>query len=157
MIANRNVFQSMGISGLISLKPHRNYKATIYALVVFALYVAVYSIMIKYSFKSSSIPTYNDIDIFQILVISLWLLIVVSIVWSYKIAKQTGREPAIWVMIGIFTGLIGLLIIELNKLKDTEIENWNPEWITNENICPACGTRIDKKSNNCLNCGLRIK
>lgn len=239
----------METSKLISLKPPRNLKATIYSILVLILYVYTYSLMFKHSLESGSIPKYNDFDIFQILITTLWFLIIISIVWSYKIAKQTGRETSTWIIIGLFTGPIGLLIIslkdykiknheilstikktrleykqelektiksenrqeynreveqkynqllitrtaeiitkekvetlkelidngvidkntdlkekeriikfvELNKIEDSEIENWNPDWIENDNLCPACGNLLDMKSNNCLNCGLKIK
>jgi len=237
----------MEINKLISLKPHRNYKATVYSIAVLALYIFAYALMVKRTFKNNSIPTFDDFDIFEILVITLWFLIIISIVWSYRIAKQTGREPATWIVIGFFAGPIGLLIlslkdykikndellhaikmtrqeyvkelrsnrnkdsdfvtgleqkyhqlltersaeiitkekvetlkelvengvidpdtdlkekeriikfVELNKIKDSEIEKWNPEWIDDTSICPACGAKLDKESNNCLNCGLRIK
>ncbi len=49
----------------------------------------------------------------QTYMIILWILIIISIVWSYKIAKQTGREPALWIIIGFMSGPVGLLIISL--------------------------------------------
>ena len=239
----------MEINRLISLQPHRNLKAAIYSIVVLTLYVFVYLLMIERLFTSSSLPTYNDIDIFDVIIITLWFLIIISIVWTYKIAKQTGREPGLWIFIGFISGPIGLLIISLkdykikntellnaikktrleykqelkktvntkinpeylielekkyhhllsersveiitkekvvslkelidngiidkntdlkdkeriigfverNKIIDSEIENWNPEWIEDDDLCPACGSPLDKRSNTCLNCGLRIK
>jgi hypothetical protein len=205
--------------------------------------------MFERSFKNRLVLFNNDIDIFQVLIITLWFLVIISVVWSYRIAKQTGREPVIWILVGLVAGPIGLLIIslkdyniknaellntikktrfeykqelketnntevspeylmeleqkyhhlltersveiitkekvvtlkelidsgvidkntdlkekerilrfvELNKIKDSEIENWNPEWIEDDNICPACGNLLETKLNNCLNCGLRIK
>jgi hypothetical protein len=205
--------------------------------------------MIKSFYNAESIQKFNGIDIFQILAIALWVLYIISIVWSYKIAKRTGREPGLWIFLGFIIGPIALLIISLkdynidnpelertikktrkefkdeldkekknrldteikdkleekykkrlneraveiitkdkvgtlqnlvdngvidkntdikekerlikfieqNKIKDTEVENWSPEWVDDESVCPACGSQLDKSSNNCLNCGLRIK
>lgn len=239
----------METNRLISLKAHKNYNATIYSSVVLILFIITYVLMIKNFINTDGISTFNDIDIIQILANALWVLIIISIVWSYKIAKQTGREPGLWIFLGFITGPIALLIISLkdynienpeletaikitrkefkdelnkekrnnpdteikdkleekynqrlneravdiitkdkvgtlqnlvdngvidkntdikekerlikfieqNKFKDTEVENWSLEWVDDESVCPACGTPLDKSSNNCLNCGLRIK
>ena len=204
--------------------------------------------MIEQSFNKQD-QTFNESKYFEILFIILWFLTIVSIVWSYKIAKKTGHEPGTWIIIGLLIGPIGLLIISLkdykikneelleiikktrneyqtelrkkrsnsksteyelkleqrynkiliertvkiltkekieiikelvdrgiinketdlkekeriiklteqNKFKENELSEWNPDWIDNENLCPACGTPIDSKSDYCLNCGLKLK
>lgn len=234
---------------LISLKPHRNYKATLFSSVVLVLYIITYALMIKSNLRTGPIPTFNNIDPFFVLVIVLWVLIIISIIWAYRIAKKTGREPVLWVFLGIITGPIALLIISLkdykvdnselnevvkktrnefkeelaqdrrngldtghenrleekydqllndrvadiitknkvgilqglvdngiidkntdikekerlirfmehNKINDTEVEKWSPDWLDDENVCPACGAQLHKNSLNCLNCGLKIK
>ena len=101
----------METNKLISLRPHRNYKATIYSSAVLILYIITYVLMIKNFFNTGVIPTFNDIDIIQILAIALWMLIIISIVWSYKIAKHTGREPGLWIFLGFIIGPIALLVI----------------------------------------------
>ena len=236
----------MEINKLISLKPHRNYKALIFSLVVLTLNVFLYILMIKQSVNKPG-QLLNNSKHFEILFLGFWFLTIISIVWSYKIAKQTGREPGIWVIIGLFAGAFGLLIISLkdykiknetllkiikktrkeyqnelkkkgnnnpeykseleqkynqilidrtaevltkekmeivkelvdrgvisketdlkekervikrieqNKIQDKELLEWNPDWVENERLCPACGTTIDSNSDYCLNCGLKLK
>ena len=48
-------------------------------------------------------------------------------------------------------------LIEQNKIQDKELSEWNPNWVKNESLCPACGTPIDSNSDYCLNCGLKLK
>ena len=220
-----------------------------FSSVVLVLYIITNALMIKSNLRTGAAPTFNNIDPFYMLVIVLWVLIIISIIWTYRIAKQTGREPGLWFFLGVFTGPIALLIISLkdykvdnselnevvrktrkefkeasaqerrngldtghenrleekynqilndrtadtitknkvgilkglvdngiidkniditekerlirfmehNKTKDTEVENWSPDWLDDENICPACGAQLYINSNNCLNCGLKIK
>lgn len=110
---------------LISIEPYRNLKATVYSLFVLILFIGLYIFLFR------SITNVNDIriiqreNIVQAYFIVLWLLIIVAIVWSYKVAKQTGREPALWIIIGLMAGPIGLLILSLKDyyIKDFKIKN----------------------------------
>ncbi len=238
---------------LISIKPYRNVEATIFSLFVLVLLLGVYIFTFWSFFNSGNIKTLQHEMFTPVFVVILWLLIIASIIWSYKVAKQTGREPALWIIIGLIAGSIGLLILSLkdyniknlkiksiilttrtefkeklnNELdtvtnkdlknkkrqeitqdfqrlllercskeftfvkvellkemvdkgilnKDTDLEdkariiekmesykmtdsdriNWKHEWVENELICPACGTELDEESNNCLDCGLKVK
>ncbi len=52
------------------------------------------------------------------LLIALWVIVVVALfivdiliaVWVYRDAKERGMEAALWLLIVLFTGLIGLII-----------------------------------------------
>ena len=47
--------------------------------------------------------------------------------------------------------------IESHKLKPSDEIDWKNEWTKDESLCPACGTEIEKTSNYCLNCELKLK
>lgn len=241
MIVNLNTF--------IFLKPHRNYKAAIYSIIIIALFFILNAVMIQEFIERKSIPAFYEVDLTQVLFIFLWFLSLISIVWTYNISKKTGRESGMWIILGLMTGPLALLIIsfkdykirnfelayiikktrleynqalkqamqvknnpeslqdleqkytqllkeraveiitkeklgtlkelidngvinkdtdlnekerlikivELNKINDTDIEEWNPDWAENDDLCPACGNSLDIYSNTCLNCGLKIK
>ncbi len=110
---------------LISIEPYRNLKATVYSLFVLILFVGLYVIMFNSIIIGNDIKTIQRETIFQAYMMIIWILIIGSIVWSYKIAKQTGREPALWIIIGFMAGSIGLLIISLKDyyIKDFKIKN----------------------------------
>ncbi len=110
---------------LISIVRYRNIKATIYGLFVLVLFIGVNIFMINSISNGNDIRNIQRENITQTYMIVLWILIIISIVWSYKIAKQTGREPVLWVVIGLMAGSIGLLIISLKDyyIKDIKIQN----------------------------------
>ncbi len=236
---------------MISIIPYKNVNATIYSIIVLILIILVY--VLTFNSMQSDDFDLSSFDFYNVLFTCIWILFILSIVWSYKIAKQTGRDPSLWIFIGIFIGPLALLIlslkdyyiknptlrdeiirtrleykkelnnteeiktvrqdnkslkrellnkyqnilversakiltqdkldtlkelldngiinskidltkkkrlieiIEYNRLKDVDVVNWNPEWLDDESVCPACGTKLDKNSENCLNCGLKVK
>lgn len=232
------------ITKLISLKPYRNYWATAFAIIILFSILFLYYIFIRGVINND---LNKIIELYGIVPSILSIALLIALIWSYRIAKQTGREPSVWIFIGIFLGPIGLLIlslkdykinnldlaeivrktrieyknelkeshnlnnglaqdlelkyskilfdrtsqiitkeklkvlkdfiddgviddkidvkekerlinlIEKNKLIDSELENWSPEWAENEMICPACGYPVQDGSNICLGCGLRLK
>lgn len=108
----------------ISIQPYKNVKATIFSLAVLGLYIVLYVfVFISFSNHKKVIPFNTDSGI-QYYFIIVWLFTIGSIVWSYKIAKQQDREPAIWILIGISIGSIGLLILSLKDydIKDPKIK-----------------------------------
>ena len=37
-----------------------------------------------------------------------------------------------------------------------ELQEWNSTWSENENVCPACGTKLSETDKFCTGCGLKI-
>lgn len=107
---------------LISIIPHRNIKAAIFSLFVLILYFGLHIIMFRNLFNGNDILTIQRDSFIKTFMIILWFLIIGSIIWSYKVAKQTGREPALWILIGFLAGPIGLLIL---SFKDYLILDFN--------------------------------
>lgn len=50
-----------------------------------------------------------------------------------------------------------ILETEQYKTLDKDLENWDSNWQEDETKCPACGVSLNPQSNNCLNCGLKVK
>lgn len=110
---------------LISIIPYRNVKATTFSLFVLALYIGLHIIMFRYLFNGNDILTIQNDRFIQAYMIILWFLIIGSIIWSYKVAKQTGREPVLWILIGFIAGPIGLLILSFKdySIKDFKVKD----------------------------------
>ncbi len=96
---------------LISIKPYRNIKATVFSLFVLILYFGLHIIMFRYLFEEKDILTIQRDRFIQTYMGILWFLVIGSIIWSYKVAKQRGREPALWIVLGFMAGPVGLLIL----------------------------------------------
>lgn len=47
--------------------------------------------------------------------------------------------------------------MELNKLSNSDVSDWQESWNDDETLCPACGVNIVPDINNCINCGLKLK
>ncbi len=110
---------------LISIKPYRNIKATVFSLFVLILYFGLHIIMFKHLFDGNDILTIQRDSFIQTYMGILWFLIIGSIIWSYKVANQTGREPALWIVIGFMAGPVGLLILSFKdySIKDFRIKD----------------------------------
>jgi hypothetical protein len=221
------------------LLQHRNYYAMYYCFLFFIIIICQIVFFTLYKpLNDSDISIITGTSIFNI------LLVLVSAVWSYKIAKRKGHFAGIWFFIGLYTGPVGLFVISnmyyhtdvpqvkkiiestkqeliqkikeniknkellineymgilkirlndelvntyekagkvkemidenvvnqyinsskkielLNLLKsdiskDEQI-NWNPAWLEQENICPACGKELDNEMKICSECGLRLE
>ena len=44
-----------------------------------------------------------------------------------------------------------------NEYSEEESINWNPNWLEQENICPACGKELRPEQLVCIKCGLKVK
>lgn len=110
---------------LISIIPYRNIKATIFSLFVLVLYFGLHIIIFRNFFDGNNILTIQRDRFIQTYMIFLWFLIIGSIIWSYKVAKQTGREPVLWILIGFGAGPIGLLILSFKdySIKDFKVKD----------------------------------
>lgn len=106
----------MELSNLINLKPYRNLSATFYALFILIFLISI--IMFEYYFNNLNRSTV--VSLFNTFYIILWILILLSIIWTYKIAKRTGRNSGLWVFLGLIFGPIPLLFI---SLMDYKIDN----------------------------------
>lgn len=110
---------------LISIEPYRNRKATFYSLFVLMLSIGLYIFMFKSIQNGNGIKAMHQDNIIMVYMLVLWILTMASVVWSYKLAKHTGRKPALWIIIGLMTGSVGLLILSLKDyyIKDFNIKN----------------------------------
>jgi hypothetical protein len=96
---------------LISILPYRNIPAAVYSLVLLAMLIGLYIFVFTSFLNGAGIIELQKETFIKTSVIVLWVSIIGAIIWSYKIARRTGREPVLWVFIGWMFGPIGLLIL----------------------------------------------
>ena len=78
----------------------------------------------------------------------LFVIGIMICLWVYRDAESRGMNGALWVIIVIFTNIIGLiiyLIVRESKLTAP------PQRITQ--ICPQCGYVLYEEANFCPHCG----
>ena len=82
----------------------------------------------------------------------IWFVIAILLcIWVYKDANSRGMNGALWLIIVILTGILGLIIYLLvragEKGKTQEIKR----------ICPKCGRVVKEDVKYCPYCGEELK
>jgi hypothetical protein len=97
---------------------------------------------------------------FMMVFMLVWVLLaIVLAMWVYKDAEMRGENGALWLVLVIITGWIGLLIwlvVRTSKpiFSSEIISNGEKTSFTSENMfCSSCGAELPPNSLFCSNCG----
>lgn len=82
----------------------------------------------------------------------IWFIICIALgIWVYKDAESRGMNGALWLIVVIFLGIVGLIIYLLvragEKGKKEEIKR----------ICPHCGRVVKEDVKFCPHCGKELE
>jgi len=86
--------------------------------------------------------------------IVIWFVIAILIaIWVYKDAEKRGSSGALWLIIVLLTGIIGIIIWLLVRppIGGTKKEE------TSERRCPGCGRVIPMDARICPYCGKKFE
>jgi hypothetical protein len=99
----------------------------------------------------------------RLLVLVFWLLIAI---WVYNDSKVKGLNQMLWGILGLFTGVLGLIIYLIYTHKFQYCSQCKNRIEKNANYCTVCGNAIYSKcsscgnsnqvsANYCINCGAK--
>ncbi len=74
-------------------------------------------------------------------------------VWMYKDAEKRGKSGALWLIIGLILGIIGLIVWLIVRPEIGE----KKEEQGGERYCPDCGRSIPIDATVCPYCGTRLE
>ena len=80
--------------------------------------------------------------------IALWVFLCV---WVYRDANQRGMDGSIWLIIVIFTHIIGVIIYLIVRKPETVIRTVIP--VTASRYCIYCGNPLSEDAIFCSRCG----
>ncbi|MFB0544771.1 MAG: zinc-ribbon domain-containing protein [Asgard group archaeon] len=97
----------------------------------------------------------------MVIMMGFWLFIGILLgVWVYHDAKDRGENGALWLIIVLFTMLIGLIIWLIvrpeKQVPKSETREKTKEVVEKVLICPYCKTENPPDSNFCVNCGASL-
>ena len=82
----------------------------------------------------------------------IWFIISILIsIWTYRDAESRGEEGILWLIIVLFTGIIGLVIWLIVRPSRTTVEKRRRQGKVR--YCPNCGAEINPGANFCNECG----
>lgn len=86
----------------------------------------------------------------------IWLIIAILLcVWVYRDAQSRGENAALWLLIVLITGIIGLIIwLIIRPEKKKKRKSQTEERVT---YCSNCGTEIDPGTKFCSECGEELE
>jgi heme/copper-type cytochrome/quinol oxidase subunit 2 len=83
----------------------------------------------------------------------VWLVIGILIaIWVYKDAESRGMNGALWLIVVILTGIIGLIIYLLVRAGE---KGKREEGV--KRICPQCGRVVKEDVKYCPHCGKELQ
>jgi heme/copper-type cytochrome/quinol oxidase subunit 2 len=83
----------------------------------------------------------------------IWLVIGILIaIWVYRDAESRGMNGALWLIIVILTGIIGLIIYLLVRAGEK-----GPREEGVKRICPQCGRVVKEDVKFCPHCGKELQ
>jgi len=78
-------------------------------------------------------------------------------IWMYKDAEKRGKSGALWLIIGLLFGIIGLIIWVLVRPPEASFyEKKEAEKQQQDRNCPECGRAIPMDANVCPYCGKKF-
>jgi MFS family permease len=91
-----------------------------------------------------------------IIMFIIWIAIGI---WMYKDAEKRGKSGALWLIIGLLFGIIGLivwLIVRPPEPSFYEKKAAQPQPQQQDRNCPECGRNIPMDANVCPYCGKKF-
>jgi hypothetical protein len=98
---------------------------------------------------------------FMFVFMAVWFVIALLLaIWVYKDAEIRGENGALWLILVLLTGWIGLiiwLIIRTGKpIKSLETSERTSHYSSKDVFCSSCGLKVSPNSLFCPNCGASI-
>lgn len=86
--------------------------------------------------------------VFCVIALIIFIIAIVLAIWVYRDAEKRGGSGALWLIIVIFTGIIGLIIwlVIRPPIGGKKVEG-------QDRRCPNCGRVIPMDANICPYCG----
>lgn len=89
-----------------------------------------------------------------IIMFIIWIAIGI---WMYKDAEKRGKSGALWLIIGLIFGIIGIIIWLLVRPPEKSFyEKKEAEKQQQDRNCPECGRAIPMDANVCPYCGKKF-
>lgn len=104
----------------------------------------------------------------MIVMVILVVLYIKLLIWVYRDAKKRNMDEVIWLLIAVFTGIIGLIIYlivrdpivpeKTEQPPKTVITRVEPKAEEKRDVkyCPACGSPVSEKAEFCSLCGEKL-
>ena len=89
-----------------------------------------------------------------IIPIIIWIAIGV---WLYKDAESRGKSGALWLIIGLIAGIIGLIIWLIVRPPKPEFYEKSRKLEKEQRVCPNCGRSIPLDAVTCPYCGKKFE
>ncbi|MFQ6128750.1 MAG: zinc ribbon domain-containing protein [Thermoplasmata archaeon] len=102
--------------------------------------------------------------------LAIWFIIFILIaVWVYRDAESRGMSGALWLIIVILTGIIGLIVyLVVRSEKRPQYPYAQPPYQPYQQppaaeappaarFCSSCGATLPSGANNCPNCGAKVQ
>lgn len=87
-----------------------------------------------------------------------WVIIGIAIaVWVYRDAEARGEDGAIWLLIVLFTSIIGLIIWLIVRPKERVVGKKLARPAEGKIYCIHCGTENPADAKYCHRCGKELK
>ncbi len=87
---------------------------------------------------------------FWVLMFIIWIAIGV---WMYRDAEKRGKSGALWLIIGLLFGIIGLIIWLIVRPPEPSFYEKKADTEKKDRICPGCGRSIPFDAKVCPYCG----
>lgn len=99
----------------------------------------------------------------------LFVLYIKLLIWVYQDAQKRNMDEVIWLLIVVFTGLIGLIIYliirdpligqKAEQAPKAKVPQPEPKAETERDVkyCSACGSPVTEKADFCSLCGEKLK
>jgi predicted nucleic acid-binding Zn ribbon protein len=133
-------------------------KITIYSIAIIlisvALSVAVSAQDYDYNVEDAEWAFLGLAGIFCILPIILFIVGILIAIWVYKDAEKRGSSGALWLIIVLFTGIIGLIIWLVVR---PPVGGKPQQQQGSGRMCPNCGRPIPMDAQVCPYCGKSFK
>jgi hypothetical protein len=77
-------------------------------------------------------------------------------IWMYKDAEKRGKSGALWLIIGLLFGIIGLIVWLIVRPPERSFYEKKDEQPQHDRSCPECGRPIPMDANVCPYCGKKF-
>lgn len=126
------------------------------------------TLLVMSTCMATLVSAYNDFDdtaadeaaflglgLMCILPLIFFIIAIVIAIWVYKDAEKRGSSGALWLVIVIFTGIIGLIIWLVVRPPIGGKPQQGPQG-GGGRVCPNCGRPIPMDAQNCPYCGKKF-
>ena len=138
---------------------NKSKKLTIIALTCLLMSVAISAIVSAqeppwdYSDEAAGWALFGIGSMICFAIIAIWVVFILIAIWVYKDAEKRGSSGALWLIIVIFTGIIGIII----WLVVRPPIGGKPAASSSDRRCPNCGRVIPMDARVCPYCSKKFE